>query len=32
LGQSKNMAESMRLARKIGEGTLVGQNGKEKRK
>jgi hypothetical protein len=26
----KNMAESMQLVRKIGEGILVGQNGKEK--
>jgi hypothetical protein len=28
----KNMVEHMRCARKVGEGILVGQNGKEKRK
>jgi hypothetical protein len=28
----KNMAKSMRRGRKIGEGILVGQNKKEKRK
>jgi hypothetical protein len=29
---NKNMAESMRWARKIGEGILTDQNGKENRK
>jgi hypothetical protein len=31
-GSEKNMAESLRWARKIGEEILMGQNGEEKRK